>query len=75
VGRPLQLNFQASPERLARLEEERAWQGLVKSKKKGEAGEAEVEAGQRLQQSIRTALGSLSPDRLYLSREAICKDL
>jgi len=75
VERPLKLNFQANPERLARLEEESAWQSLVKSKKKGEAAEAEVAAGQRLQDSIRTALATLSPDRLYLSRDVFCKDL
>lgn len=65
VERPLKLNFQVTPERLARLEEESAWQGLVKSKKKGEMAEAEAAAGQQLQESIRTALATL-PDRVYL---------
>jgi type I restriction enzyme M protein len=37
VERPLKLNFQASPERIARLDDERAWQNLVTSKKKGAA--------------------------------------
>ena len=38
VERPLRLNFQASPERIARLEEERGFQALAQSKKKGAAG-------------------------------------
>ena len=37
VERPLRLNFQASRERIARLEDERAFQNLAPSKKKGEA--------------------------------------
>ena len=39
VERPLRLNFQASPERIARLEEERGFKSLAESKKKGGAGE------------------------------------
>ncbi|GIX49457.1 MAG: hypothetical protein KatS3mg131_3668 [Candidatus Tectimicrobiota bacterium] len=35
VERPLRLNFQASPERIARLEEERGFRALAESKKKG----------------------------------------
>jgi type I restriction enzyme M protein len=38
VERPLRLNFQASPERIERLEGERAFQSLAQSKKKGAAG-------------------------------------
>ena len=37
VDRPLRLNFKASPERIARLEGERGFQGLAKSKKRGYA--------------------------------------
>ena len=43
VERPLRLNFRASPERLARLEEERGFQALAQSKKKG-AAKAKEEA-------------------------------
>ena len=46
VERPLRLNFQASPERIARLEEERAFQALAQSKKKGAAGAKEQAEGQ-----------------------------
>src|SRR5207244_9827480 len=38
VERPLRLNFQARGDRIARLEEEKAFQALAQSKKKGAAG-------------------------------------
>ena len=68
VERPLRLNFRASPERIARLEEQRAFQNLAKSKKKGAAGERERAEGRRLQASIRALLESL-PDTLFKDRD------
>ena len=59
VERPLQLNFQASPERLARLEEEKPLQKL------------EPEQLQALVQ----ACGSLDPKQVYKSRPAFTKSL
>ena len=38
VERPLRLNFQAAPERIARLEDQKGFQNLAKSRKRGEAG-------------------------------------
>ncbi|MCZ6800237.1 MAG: N-6 DNA methylase, partial [Nitrospirae bacterium] len=67
VERPLRLNFQASPERLARLEEERAFQNLSVSKRKGKAKEKEESEGRTQQEVIRTFLRTL-PDRLYRDR-------
>src|SRR4030065_1694240 len=64
VERPLKLNFQASAERIGRLEEERALQGLAQSKKKGEAAAREMEDGRKFQEEIRGLLRSL-PDTLY----------
>ena len=52
VERPLRLNFQASPERLLRLDEEKGFQALSQSKKKGAAGEKEEAEGRALQQAI-----------------------
>jgi type I restriction enzyme M protein len=75
VERPLRLNYQASPERLARLEEESAWQNLVKSKKKGEAAELEITSGQQLQDAIRTALATLDPNRVSLSGEEFTREV
>ena len=75
VERPLQLNFQASEERIARLEDERTWQGLVKTKKKGEAGQKEIEAGQALQEAVLDVLKALDGARLYKARPEFVKAL
>ena len=75
VERPLHLDFQASPERVARLEHERSWQNLLKSRKKGAAAEAEIAAGRETQEAVRAALSTLDPDKLYLDRKAFRKDL
>ena len=68
VERPLQLNFQASAERLARLETEAAFVNLAVSKRRGGAALEEIEAGKALQESIKTALGSLG-EKVYQDRE------
>jgi type I restriction enzyme M protein len=67
VERPLRLNFQASPERIARLAEERGFQSLAESKKKGAAGEKERAEGRAEQEAIRKLLG-LIPDTLFKDR-------
>ena len=74
VERPLRLNFQASPERVARLEEEKAFQNLAKSKKKGPAGEREAEAGRAVQQEMRNLLADL-PENLFRDREQFLAEL
>ena len=68
VERPLRLNFQASPDRVARLEDEKGFQTLAQSKKKGAAGEAEQAEGRALQQRIRDFLGTL-PDVFVKDRD------
>ncbi len=55
---PLRLSFQASVERIELLKEQKAFQNLAKSKKKGAKGEREVEEGKELQRAIVTAPGS-----------------
>jgi len=52
VERPLRLNFQASEERINRLYEENKFINLAKSKKKGQAGEEEIEKGKEFQERI-----------------------
>lgn len=59
VERPLRLSFEASPERIARLEQEKAFQALAQSKKKGAAGAKERAEGIELQEAIRTLVRSL----------------
>ncbi|MGH8226518.1 MAG: type I restriction-modification system subunit M [Steroidobacteraceae bacterium] len=67
VERPLRLNFQAAPERIGRLEEEKGFQGLAQSKKKGAAGAKEQAEGRALQEQVRKLLRAL-PDRLVKDR-------
>ena len=67
VERPLRLDFRASPERIARLDDQRAFANLAVSRKRGEAKARDEEAGQQQQAAIRAMLGSL-PDRLFLDR-------
>ena len=63
VERPLRLNFVATEERIARIEDERAFQNLAKSKKRaGPAHDAEVAEGQARQEAIRGLLRSLAAE-------------
>jgi type I restriction enzyme M protein len=68
VERPLRLNFQVTPERLARLEQESGFQNLAVSKKKDAKAKAAEEAqGRKLQTAILKALGTL-PNMLWKDR-------
>lgn len=68
VERPLRLNFQASAERIARLEEEKGFQGLAQSKKKGGAGAKEQAEGRVLQGALRKLVRAL-PGTLVKDRD------
>ncbi len=74
VERPLRLNFRASPERIARLKDQRGFQNLAKSRKRGEAGSREEGEGRARQQAILALLEGL-PDTLYRDRESFLADL
>ncbi len=67
VDRPLRRNFQASPERIARLEDEKGFQGLAQSKRKGAVGAKEQAEGRAQQEAIcklvRALPGTLFKDR------------
>ena len=67
IERPLRLNFQASAERIGRLEQEKSFQSLALSKKKGAAGAKEQAEGRALQEAIRKFVrgvpGTLVSDR------------
>ncbi len=70
IERPLRLNFQASPERIARLDDARAFQNLAVSRLKDPDEKAAAEAaGQRTQQAIRDMLATL-PQTLFTDRAA-----
>ncbi|MBE7457169.1 MAG: SAM-dependent DNA methyltransferase [Planctomycetia bacterium] len=75
IERPLRLNFQASPERIERLRESKAFINLATSKKKGKAAAADIEAGRKLQEAIIGTLGTLDAATLYRSRDEFEADL
>jgi type I restriction enzyme M protein len=68
VERPLRLNFQVSPDRLARLAEEKGFQNLTLSKKKGAAKAQEEAEGHAEQEAVRQLLTTL-PTKLYKDHE------
>jgi len=74
VERPLKLNFQASSERIARLEEEKAFQALIYSKKKGAAAAKEQAEGRAQQVAILELLRSL-PATLFKDRASFLEAL
>jgi type I restriction enzyme M protein len=61
VDRPLRLNFQASPERIALIEENTTFKNLAGSKKKDAAArQKEIAVGKKRQQQIRDLLAALA---------------
>ena len=67
VERPLRLNFQATQERIKRLEDERGFQALANSKNRGYAANQEASRGRRLQESLLNMLNAL-PDSVVKDR-------
>ena len=75
VERPLRLDFQASPERIARLDDQRTFANLAVSRKRDpEAKAKDEEAGREKQAAIRALLQTL-PDRQFLDRAAFVAEL
>ena len=75
IERPLQLNFQANPERIMRLEDEKAFQNLAKSKKRDPQQKAEDEAaGMRQQARIKAILADM-PGSVFKNRDAFVREL
>ena len=76
VERPLRLNFQATAERIARLDDITAFTKLAESKKKDpEERLREIEAGKALQEKIKTALGSMDGSIIFNNRNQFQKAL
>ena len=71
VERPLRMNFEATPERIARLDEQTAFANLAKSKKRKDlaAAEQEIAEGLRKQEAIRNALMTLEGNGRYTDQE------
>ena len=61
VERPLRLNFRATPERIARLEDETAFKNLASSTKKDEAARLiDIATGEKRQEAIRQLLAEFA---------------
>lgn len=79
VERPLRLNFQATVERIARLEGESGFRHLATSKKKKDKARLEeIESGKRRQAEIRELLAHFAKAHgtlLYKDRKAFLRDL
>jgi len=73
VERPLRLNFQISEERVKELYNQTVFSNLATTRKKGQAGLDEIEAGKKLQQQIVDALYSLKDNTVYKNRETFTK--
>ena len=69
VERPLRLNFRASPQRISRLDAQKGFQALAKSRKRGCAAAREEAQGRLLQKRLRDLVSALPPDTLT-DREA-----
>jgi type I restriction enzyme M protein len=79
VERPLRLNFQTTPERVARLEAESGFAKLATSTKKNEKSRiVEIEGGKRRQEEIRKLLARFADEHgatLYKERTKFLTDL
>jgi type I restriction enzyme M protein len=79
VERPLRLNFQASAERIARLEDESGFKNLASSAKKDPAIRLqEIAAGERRQEQIRELLrtfGLATDEKLFKDRKEFLTEL
>lgn len=75
VERPLRLNFQINAERLARLNDERAFINLATSRKQGEKKEEEIKVGIGQQEIIKTVLINKQSNTVYKNREEFIKKI
>ncbi len=79
VERPLRLNFQATAERIARLDDESGFKNLATSAKKNPAvRQQEIEAGQKRQEQIREllrAFGKATKEKLFKDRKEFLAEL
>ena len=77
VERPLRMNFEATPERIAKFDEQRAFANLATSKKRKDmaVAEREIEEGRKQQDAIRAFLVTLEGEGRYVDREAFDADV
>ena len=77
VERPLRMNFEATAERTAKLDEQTTFANLAKSKKRKDtaAAEREIREGREKQAAIRAVLSTLKGNGRYLDRAVFEADL
>ncbi len=77
VERPLRMNFEATQERIDRLDDQTAFSNLAKSKKRKDKAAAarEIAEGIKLQDEIRVVLASLEGKGRYMDRELFQADM
>ena len=77
VERPLRMNFEATPERIAKLDEQTAFANLATSKKRNDmtAAEHEIAEGRKQQEAIRAVLTTLEGNGRYMDWEAFEADV
>ena len=77
VERPLRMNLEATPERIARLDEQTNFANLAKSKKRKDtaAADREIAEGRKQQDTIRAVLAMLEGKGRYRDREAFEADV
>ncbi len=77
VERPLRMHFEATPERIARLNDQTAFANLAKSKKRKDAASVkrEIAMGRKYQDAIRAALATLEGKGRYMGRKAFEADV
>ena len=77
VERPLRMNFEATPARIARLDQQSAFSNLTNTRKRKdiEVVERETEAGRKQQDAIRKTLAKLEGKGRYMDRAVFENDL
>ena len=77
VERPLRMNFEATSDRIAKLDDQTSFANLATSKKRKdpEAAKREIEEGRNLQEDIRVMLASLECNGRYMDQESFVDDL
>ena len=77
VERPLRMNFKATPERIARLDEQTAFNNLAKPKKRKNlsAVEHEITEGRKRQDAIRDVLATLEGNGRYMGKDEFEADV
>ncbi|MEG0671721.1 class I SAM-dependent DNA methyltransferase [Clostridium sp.] len=73
VERPLKLSFKINDETIENVKAQGAFEKLSTSRKKGEAGEVEIEEGRKTKETILEALNQLKSEEVYKNREDFTK--